>query len=185
MAEQQVQVLSDLGSGWLQCRSAQGIFFHNQATKQSQFNNPFASMPQPQYQTAVVQTGYATQPQVVTYGAPQQQTVTYGAPQQQAVTYGAPPQQAAVEKLRLGNWIICEDAQGEFYHNALTGQSYDDAPPELLALHLSYTQQQQQQQQQPMQYAAPSAAQPYAVYTQPTQATYGTVVQAGVYQQQR
>eukprot|EP00811_Abedinium_folium_P010364 NODE_19587_length_836_cov_19.521862.p1 GENE.NODE_19587_length_836_cov_19.521862~~NODE_19587_length_836_cov_19.521862.p1 ORF type:complete len:174 (-),score=31.51 NODE_19587_length_836_cov_19.521862:292-813(-) len=173
MAEQQVQVLSDLGSGWLQCRSAQGIFFYNQATKQSQFGNPFASAAQPQYQTATVQAGYAMQPQVVTYGAPQQQ----------AFTYGAPPQQAAVEKLRLGSWIICEDGQGEFYQNTLTGQSYNDAPPELLALHQRYTQ--QQQQQQPLQYAAAVAPQAYAAYMQPPQAAYGTAAQPSVYQQQR
>jgi hypothetical protein len=63
-------------------------------------------------------------------GAP----VTYAAAHH--VAYHAPdahPQ--AVLKMELGDWQICEDAQGEYYVHAPTGQTYDHPPPELLELH--------------------------------------------------
>merc|ERR1712137_165293 len=47
-----------------------------------------------------------------------------------------------VEKLRLGNWVICEDDQGEFYHDTMTGQSYDVPPQDLVLLYQQYTAQQ-------------------------------------------
>merc|ERR1712137_1474767 len=47
-----------------------------------------------------------------------------------------------VEKLRLGNWVICEDSQGEFYHDTMTGQSYDAPPQDLVLLYQQYTAQQ-------------------------------------------
>merc|ERR1711865_384263 len=55
-----------------------------------------------------------------------------------AMHYAAAPvaqgaQQAAV-KQQIGQWLICHDAQGEFYQDSATGQSYDHPPPQLLQL---------------------------------------------------
>merc|ERR1719345_130260 len=55
-----------------------------------------------------------------------------------AMHYAAAPvaqvaQQAAV-KQQIGQWMICHDAQGEFYQDSVTGQSYDHPPPQLLQL---------------------------------------------------
>lgn len=35
---------------------------------------------------------------------------------------------------QLGDWLVCEDAMGLFYHHAPTQQSFDVAPPEFLML---------------------------------------------------
>jgi len=61
--------------------------------------------------------------------------VTYAsAPQvQYAVAPAAQVAQAEV-KAQIGNWLICQDAMGEFYQNAATGQQFDQAPAELLQL---------------------------------------------------
>lgn len=34
-------------------------------------------------------------------------------------------------KATLGNWLVCEDAQGVFYRDSRTGQTFDQMPPEL------------------------------------------------------
>jgi hypothetical protein len=64
--------------------------------------------------------------------------MTYAsAPQAAQVQYvGAPAAPAAQAEVRaqIGNWLICQDAMGEFYQNAATGQQFDQAPAELLQL---------------------------------------------------
>eukprot|EP00413_Alexandrium_margalefii_P045478 CAMPEP_0204588046 /NCGR_PEP_ID=MMETSP0661-20131031/48398_1 /ASSEMBLY_ACC=CAM_ASM_000606 /TAXON_ID=109239 /ORGANISM="Alexandrium margalefi, Strain AMGDE01CS-322" /LENGTH=184 /DNA_ID=CAMNT_0051597823 /DNA_START=62 /DNA_END=616 /DNA_ORIENTATION=- len=40
---------------------------------------------------------------------------------------------AAVTKMQIGVWTVAEDAQGEFYYNQQTGQSFDHPPQEILA----------------------------------------------------
>mmetsp|Transcript_7010 Transcript_7010/g.15101 ORF Transcript_7010/g.15101 Transcript_7010/m.15101 type:complete len:427 (+) Transcript_7010:75-1355(+) len=121
-------------------------------------------------------------PAPVTYAAP---SVTYGAP---AANYAAPAtyaqpgqpapgyyQQAqqqqvpATVKMTLGDWMILEDDQGEFYQNSATGQTFDQPPQELLTL-FNGAQQQQQGAAAPMTYGAPAPAQSYQ-YAQP-QASY-------------
>eukprot|EP00929_Paragymnodinium_shiwhaense_P106337 TRINITY_DN7162_c0_g2_i5.p1 TRINITY_DN7162_c0_g2~~TRINITY_DN7162_c0_g2_i5.p1 ORF type:complete len:836 (+),score=289.73 TRINITY_DN7162_c0_g2_i5:90-2597(+) len=42
--------------------------------------------------------------------------------------------QPATVKQQIGDWLICEDGQGEFYSHAPSGQMYNEPPPELLAL---------------------------------------------------
>merc|ERR1712137_1192510 len=50
-------------------------------------------------------------------------------------------QQQPVVKSQVGDWLICEDAQGEFYQHAPTNQVFAEPPQELLDL---LPQQQQQ-----------------------------------------
>jgi len=50
-------------------------------------------------------------------------------PQQQPLMQQ--PQQQPVVHQRIGDWAVCEDAQGVFYQNMATSQSYDQMPPEL------------------------------------------------------
>jgi hypothetical protein len=48
-----------------------------------------------------------------------------------------PAEEAAPQanvKQQIGDWLICEDGQGEFYSHQPTGQTYDQPPPELLQL---------------------------------------------------
>jgi len=108
-------------------------------------------IPQPQMQTAsyipaaapIVQTyaapqvaSYIPQPQVIETMAPQ---MAYAAPQQavyaeQVVTevMEAGGQSVVVEQ--VGDWLVCEDAAGIFYHHTPSQQSMDDCPQEFLAL---------------------------------------------------
>jgi hypothetical protein len=63
-----------------------------------------------------------------------------------AVTYAYAPNQATVPVLeavpsgqsviidQLGDWQVCEDAAGIFYHHVPSQQSHDEAPAEFLAL---------------------------------------------------
>jgi len=117
MAEQ-AQVLRDLGSGWQECLDTQGVFYFNSVTGQSQDTLPqeFAKV-EPVYQQEVQpEAPYAVQGVQGVQGQP------------------AGPEEATV-KMQLGVWSICEDNQGEFYHNATTGQTFDQPPPELLELY--------------------------------------------------
>ena len=51
----------------------------------------------------------------------------------QVIQQQAAPQVAqSIVKLEIGEWLVCEDAQGEFYFHAPSGQSFDQAPPELV-----------------------------------------------------
>jgi len=114
-AASQSQVLREFPGGWLQCRDAQGIYFHNSATKQS--------LDQPPPEIAHLVAGS----HVPTMAAPQQQLP----PQQAPAAAQAGPQ---VMKEFPGNWLQCKDAQGIFFHNSVTKQSLDNPPPEIAAL---------------------------------------------------
>lgn len=53
----------------------------------------------------------------------------------QVIQQQAAPQEAqSIVKLEIGEWLVCEDAQGEFYFHAPSGQSFDQAPPELVEI---------------------------------------------------
>lgn len=47
----------------------------------------------------------------------------------------------------LGAWMICEDANGEFYWHTPTSQSYDVPPQDLLVLHRQFKQEQGREQE--------------------------------------
>lgn len=194
-AQQQTEVLADLGLNWLQCRDAQGIFFFNQETQQSRDTYPVELQGgQDPYQQAQYQV----------QGAPPVYQYQAGLPPVQVTggSHMADFQQTGlhtVEKLRLGNWVICEDDQGEFYHDAMTGQSYDAPPHDLVVLYQQYNAQQgdeAQAQLQPrsvpgMQTMQPGqqyvVQQPYAggsQYAQPQVAMMQQVHQAQAYQVQ-
>jgi hypothetical protein len=95
-----------------------------------------------------VEQGYAAAPPVVYaepahFGAETQPMVYAQQPgmqdygqQPQEFQYGDMPQDPnqSVVKAQVGDWYICEDQQGEFYSHAITGQSYDQPPEELLQL---------------------------------------------------
>eukprot|EP00448_Togula_jolla_P012298 CAMPEP_0170602176 /NCGR_PEP_ID=MMETSP0224-20130122/18252_1 /TAXON_ID=285029 /ORGANISM="Togula jolla, Strain CCCM 725" /LENGTH=296 /DNA_ID=CAMNT_0010926999 /DNA_START=61 /DNA_END=949 /DNA_ORIENTATION=+ len=40
----------------------------------------------------------------------------------------------AIVKTRIANWAIAEDSLGEFYQDMVTGESFEDPPPELLSI---------------------------------------------------
>merc|ERR1712151_1193222 len=105
----------------------------------------------PQATHAAPQPSYAAQQ--VTYVAPQATYVAqqpsfeppmiYPAPAQPA--YEMPQQQyvyassgvaaqAPMLKAQVGDWQICEDAQGEYYVHVPSNQTFDQAPLELLQL---------------------------------------------------
>jgi len=83
------------------------------------------------------------------------------APQAAVAAPQAAEGQAAVKE-QIGDWLVCEDAEGIFYYHSTTGQSYDRPPPELQKYlqrqapqppqqeYLSQQQLQQQQLQQQM-----------------------------------
>jgi len=144
-ANPQVQVLRELGGGWLQCQDAQGVYYFNQVTQQSSDDLP-AELRTP------------AQPPASMQGA----LNSYA---QQAQQPEAAPASKPKLKQRLGEWMICEDAQGEFYMNARTQQSFDQPPPELVQLYRAAQQQKEcgSQQaaygaQQQKAYGAPQAA---------------------------
>jgi len=116
--------------------------------------------PQPQVASYIPQPQVASyipamQPQMIETMAPQ---VTYAAPQatvmQQPVSYipapmmeygaptqfGAPVMEAAMPAgqsvivEQAGDWLVCEDALGIFYHHTPTQQSFDNVPEEFLGL---------------------------------------------------
>jgi len=122
-APPQVQVLRDLGAGWLQCQDAQGIYFYNQVTQQSSVDVP-------------VELKAPLQPPVSMQSQP------LSGAQQPHMSQGAPASQAKL-KQQLGNWMICEDAHGEFYMDARTQQSFDQPPAELVQLYKASQQQKQ------------------------------------------
>jgi len=55
-------------------------------------------------------------------------------PQGQIAQLAVSQQAEAIVKLEIGDWCVCEDALGEFYHHAPSGQSFDQAPAQLVAL---------------------------------------------------
>jgi hypothetical protein len=169
MSSAQVQVLRQLGGNWLECQDAQGIFYFNQATKQQcDYPPPELAASMPKAAAASYQPAYAPQAAAVPYQpayAPQAAMAPSYAQQ------GAVPQQPAasqaVVKFEIGIWKICEDAQGKFYFNTQTQQSYDQPPAELVQLvQQQQRQEQQQQQQQQQQREALAYQQKQAMMTQ-------------------
>mmetsp|Transcript_121171 Transcript_121171/g.226576 ORF Transcript_121171/g.226576 Transcript_121171/m.226576 type:complete len:407 (+) Transcript_121171:56-1276(+) len=63
-------------------------------------------------------------------------------------------QQQSVVHKRIGDWAICEDAQGIFYHNMATSQSYDQVPPELSQLYAAQKAREEQELMQKQQMQA-------------------------------
>jgi len=76
------------------------------------------------YIPAPVETIVQGQPQVVSY-LPQQPM--------QVVQQEMPAGQSVIVE-QVGDWLVCEDALGIFYHHNPTQQSFDNAPSEFLAL---------------------------------------------------
>lgn len=72
----------------------------------------------------------APAPQVVSYMPPAQ--VAPVVVEQFAPAMGMDGQSVVVEQ--IGDWLVCEDALGLFWHHAPTQQSFDNAPPEFLML---------------------------------------------------
>merc|ERR1719424_541447 len=91
----------------------------------------YSAAPAMSYAAAPV--SYAAAP--VTYSsAPQAASVQYAAaPVQYAAAPAMQVAQAEV-KAQIGQWLICQDAMGEFYQNSATGQQFDQAPAELIQL---------------------------------------------------
>lgn len=143
----QVQVLSKLGAGWLQCQDNQGVFFFNEVTRETSVDVPAALRApaafQPQSTPQVQPPGFASfQPQVM----PQVQQT-----QAQQLAPSSNPRL----KEQIGEWMICEDEQGEYYVNSRTQQSFSQPPQELVQ---QYQLAQQQKQLAAQQAAAHQAA---------------------------
>jgi len=123
----QAQVLRDLGSGWQECLDSQGVFYFNSLTGQSE-----DSLPQGVAGASLV---YQHQ-QVAAQVQPAQYTAApYPATACQLQGVQAQPlQEEATVKMTVGVWSVCEDQQGEYYHNGTTGQTFDSPPPEFVEL---------------------------------------------------
>jgi len=131
---------------WAICQDAQGEFYFNSETKQS-FDQAPPELLRILQQQKQAQQPLPQQPQP----QPQGSYVSYagGVPQQQQPKAQSPPVGAqSTVKAQFGVWAVCQDAQGEFYFNSETQQSFDQAPPELLRIL-----QQQPKQAQPQSYA--------------------------------
>jgi len=74
---------------------------------------------------------YLPPPVVETAAAP---AVTYAANQATVPVVEAVPSGQSVIIDQVGDWQVCEDAQGIFYHHVPSQQSHDEAPAEFLAL---------------------------------------------------
>lgn len=124
------QVLRELGGGWLQCRDDKGVFYYNQETQQSSDEAPA------EFRVAA-KPSVSVQPQSSAYAQPQ--------PAQKPVYTQQAQMPANQVKLKeqIGEWMICEDAQGEFYKNARTQQQFDQPPAELVQIYKLAQQQKQ------------------------------------------
>jgi hypothetical protein len=213
--QSEAKVLQTFGE-WAICQDAQGKFYQNLRTKESydqpppelamalQQSQPMAAPaapPQPQTETKVLQQigewaicqdaqglFYQNLRTKQSYDEPPPELATQM--QQSQPTKAAPPQPQTEAKVlqQIGDWAICQDAQGQFYQNLRTKQSYDEAPLELLALvqgkqqrpaqaQQQYRPQQQAQQQyRPQQQyqvqAKATSYQPQAASYQPPTQTY-------------
>jgi len=164
-ATPQVQVLRELAGGWLHVQDAQGPFYYNQRTQQSSDEYP-------------VELRAPAQP-----SAPMQsQSSAYA---QQAQLQQGPPANQAKLKQQLGDWMICEDAQGEFYMNARTQQSYDQPPAELVQLYRASQQQKQNAAQVVTQQQSPAAQQQMGAQQQMPAPQYQQQLQQQCRQQQQ
>eukprot|EP00448_Togula_jolla_P010443 CAMPEP_0170595884 /NCGR_PEP_ID=MMETSP0224-20130122/14805_1 /TAXON_ID=285029 /ORGANISM="Togula jolla, Strain CCCM 725" /LENGTH=276 /DNA_ID=CAMNT_0010920105 /DNA_START=70 /DNA_END=900 /DNA_ORIENTATION=+ len=108
----EVRILRDLGCAggtepdWLECEDACGIFYYSRRTKQAAIELP------PEVLAAV-----EAMPAAPLYVPP---------PLSMA--------QQAVVLMRVGHWVIAEDALGVFYQNVVSLESFEQPPPELVLL---------------------------------------------------
>merc|ERR1712129_607514 len=72
------------------------------------------------------------QAQVLQYGQPQ--VVQYAQEQAQEYAQEQLGGQQSVIVEAIGDWQVCEDDQGIFFHHVPTQESHDSAPPEFLRL---------------------------------------------------
>jgi hypothetical protein len=121
------QVLRNLGSGWLQCQDNQGTFFFNEQTRVSCTDLPpeLGGMQRPEVQ------GQQLYSQLQAQQLQQQQFQQLQA-QEQILKAQQSQQVQPVVKKQMGVWQVCEDAQGEFYFNSQTGQSFEQPPAGLV-----------------------------------------------------
>lgn len=78
---------------------------------------------------------YIPAPVVETYQAGASPVVSYLQPQAvPTVVEAAAPSGQSVIVEQVGDWLVCEDALGIFYHHTPTQQSFDNAPSEFLML---------------------------------------------------
>jgi len=139
------KVLRKLPGNWLECQDAEGIFYFNEATRQSTVQPPAAPVasysPAPSasqgytaFQSSVAQPQMYSQTSGI--AAMQQQAMQaqmmLAQSQAQAQAAKSQPQNAPRQKLTLGDWAVYEDQQGEFYVNISTGQQFDKPPQALL-----------------------------------------------------
>mmetsp|Transcript_33377 Transcript_33377/g.74387 ORF Transcript_33377/g.74387 Transcript_33377/m.74387 type:complete len:575 (+) Transcript_33377:122-1846(+) len=103
------RVLRELAHGWLECLHSEGVFYYNQDTLR-------ASVEIPDELVGLVQPT-SIQDQCALNGVQ------------------AEEEQTSVVKMQLGDWMVCEDAQGEFYWHVPSQQSFDNPPPELVRLY--------------------------------------------------
>lgn len=116
-------VLAVYEAGWTACRSADGdTFFFNLQTDEVSTTPPAGAM------MAAKGEESAKPPALADAVAALVQAEAADTP----VAEPAPPANILQE---LGDWMICEDAQGEFYWNVSSSTSYDKPPEELLLLY--------------------------------------------------
>merc|ERR1719424_1262099 len=113
------------------------------------------------------------------------------APQMAQVLSAQPAQpagQASVIVDTVGDWLVCEDGAGQFYYHNPTEQSFDEPPPEFLAMfpggyappplgafasaNMDAPQETFQQQMQPQQARVIEYMEPQVMYAQPQNASY-------------
>mmetsp|Transcript_51369 Transcript_51369/g.122057 ORF Transcript_51369/g.122057 Transcript_51369/m.122057 type:complete len:568 (-) Transcript_51369:62-1765(-) len=103
------RVLRELPFGWLECLHSEGIFYYNQDTLRASVELPDELIGRVDEPAALQEIGTAG--------------------------VAADGESASVVKMQLGDWMVCEDGQGEFYWHVPTQQSFDDPPPELVQLY--------------------------------------------------
>jgi len=96
------QILREMGGEWLECQDAQGIFYHNAATKQNSDTIP--------QELVVAANGGIAMGGQPAMGGQEGSTVLRELP---------------------NDWLECQDGQGIFYWNKVTQQSSDNMPVEL------------------------------------------------------
>lgn len=105
-----------------QCRPAASVKLHDHFAVGQQLQQ------QPQVFTSTEQ---AAAPQLFVSQAVKE---VLESPRQYQLSEVVPVPEEPVLKMEVGHWQICEDELGEFYVHAPSGQSFDQAPQELLHL---------------------------------------------------
>lgn len=162
-APQSEQVVQQWPFNWVQLRNKAFSFFVNSLTMEISMDVPM-DLQTVQQQLAQMQQAQAQaqqQPRPVLPVQPQAAPGPYAPmpamqqPPQQPQAMQAPPPDAGLGTThvhaRIGDWVICEDAQGVFYHNQGTDESFDKPPPELVEAFQQSRSQAQLFMQQPQQ----------------------------------